>query len=574
MSIDTYSAASVRRAREQLLEAGVGADGLAPRTLDVPPEIERSWRRSFTAPGGYDPTATPAYHPFSGHAGRLRDTAQVVLARWAESLTDMRVALLVSDRSGRVIARNVGDPSHARRLDKVSAAEGFDFSESALGTNGLGTAMEEKSAVFVRGAEHVNDRLQALACAGAPIHDPLSHRVVGSVALAAPAAASHPTMLAIAKQAALDVRGALLNTVPPELQALLARFADGTARHPVLAVGRGGVLASTGALPLLSEERYVTLWDELQAHNWQDDVTSVMLAGQLSTARRISARGGERVYLVELPKDHAAPAGRAEQTRLSSLTAHLEALGRRTGIVGIHGPRDSGKTLLAQIWLRDRDRRDPILLEALALRGTGAIRSAAQALSSGMSVIIRGAEMLSGSDMLSLQQLISAADPIRSARLVFCVCDAVPGTAVGDLLGREVPRVDLPPLHDDPDRVVGLARRLAEEHSASLSPALVQALARWDWPGGVPELRGLISTLAAHHAAGSMLDADLLPAEMRTRARQLRGLAASEYRAIDTALREAGGNRSKAAEILGIGRTTLYRKLRMYGFDAQSTLTP
>lgn len=59
-------------------------------------------------------------------------------------------------------------------------------------------------------------------------------------------------MLAIAKQAARDLQDALLNTAPLELQALLARFADGTAGHRVLAIGRGGVLASTGALPMLS----------------------------------------------------------------------------------------------------------------------------------------------------------------------------------------------------------------------------------------------------------------------------------------------------------------------------------
>ena len=79
-----------------------------------------------------------------------------------------------------------------------------------------------------------------------------SQRVIGSLALASPVGASHPAMLAIAKQAARDLQDALLNTAPLELQALLARFADGTARHRVLAISRGGVLASTGALPMLS----------------------------------------------------------------------------------------------------------------------------------------------------------------------------------------------------------------------------------------------------------------------------------------------------------------------------------
>jgi len=106
----------------------------------------------------------------------------------------------------------------------------------------------------------------------------------------------------------------------------------------------------------------------------------------------------------------------------------------------------------------------------------------------------------------------------------------------------------------------------------TLSPALLQALSRWDWPGGASELRVLIAAMVAYRPVGTVLDIDLLPVEMRTRARQLRGIAASEYRAIDAALREADGNRSRAAEILGIGRTTLYRKLRAYGFDGQNTL--
>ena len=45
-----------------------------------------------------------------------------------------------------------------------------------------------------------------------------------------------------------------------------------------------------------------------------------------------------------------------------------------------------------------------------------------------------------------------------------------------------------------------------------------------------------------------------------------------ERTAIVRALTDAGGNRTRAAELAGIGRATLYRKIRAYGLDAESTL--
>jgi DNA-binding NtrC family response regulator len=49
-------------------------------------------------------------------------------------------------------------------------------------------------------------------------------------------------------------------------------------------------------------------------------------------------------------------------------------------------------------------------------------------------------------------------------------------------------------------------------------------------------------------------------------------LGAIEKRAILTAVREAGNDKNLAARMLGIGKTTLYRKLKEYGCDAPSTL--
>jgi hypothetical protein len=69
--------------------------------------------------------------------------------------------------------------SERARFDNAYAAEGFDFSEESIGTNGLGTALREGSAVFVRGPEHFNDALEELACARTGIRHPATGRLIG-----------------------------------------------------------------------------------------------------------------------------------------------------------------------------------------------------------------------------------------------------------------------------------------------------------------------------------------------------------------------------------------------------------
>ena len=130
----------------------------------------------------------------------------------------------------------------------------------------------------------------------------------------------------------------------------------------------------------------------------------------------------------------------------------------------------------------------------------------------------------------------------------------------------------IPALAHTPERVLSITQEIAQARNLSVPPVVLQTLLRWPWPSDVCELA---STL--HAAADASRDGALtllaLPPDMRAQARQLYGIAASEYRTIDVALRAAGGNRSLAAESLGIGRTTLYRKMRQYGLDGTGTLS-
>jgi sigma-54 dependent transcriptional regulator, acetoin dehydrogenase operon transcriptional activator AcoR len=80
-------------------------------------------------------------------------------------------------------------------LDRAGALVGSDFAERAVGTNGLGSVIEERAPLLVRGGEHFIDALEEISCAGVPIFDPGSRRVRGSLSLTCAASKTHPMML-------------------------------------------------------------------------------------------------------------------------------------------------------------------------------------------------------------------------------------------------------------------------------------------------------------------------------------------------------------------------------------------
>ena len=105
-------------------------------------------------------------------------------------------------------------------------------------------------------------------------------------------------------------------------------------------------------------------------------------------------------------------------------------------------------------------------------------------------------------------------------------------------------------------------------------PEALALLQGHTWPGNVRELRNLMARLAVRLAEGTReigvnLLASMLPARTVPSDRAGKGvfipkgttLADAEWFLIDAALKDAGYNRSKAAELLGIGERTLRRKL-------------
>ena len=145
-----------------------------------------------------------------------------------------------------------------------------------------------------------------------------------------------------------------------------------------------------------------------------------------------------------------------------------------------------------------------------------------------------------------------------------------------DLLYRiRIARVDLPPLRKRRDDIPLLTRRFLQESRATTGKAVdaasesaMRRLIEHDWPGNVRELRNAIE-YAMIQAQGDVLRADDLPPEI-----QSSGAPDAEAEwpndeagRIRAALEHTGGNRTAAAELLGISRATLYRRLDEYDID-------
>ena len=155
------------------------------------------------------------------------------------------------------------------------------------------------------------------------------------------------------------------------------------------------------------------------------------------------------------------------------------------------------------------------------------------------------------------------------------------GTFREDLFYRlNVIPLALPPLRERREDIPLLAEhfltRFGERQGRVLriGAAAMERLLRYPWPGNVRELENAMER-SAILAQGDTIEPDDLPPHVTAGlalgpAPSLgnpQTLAESERILIMQALERSGGNHSRAAEALGIGRTTLWRKLKEYGID-------
>jgi DNA-binding NtrC family response regulator len=123
---------------------------------------------------------------------------------------------------------------------------------------------------------------------------------------------------------------------------------------------------------------------------------------------------------------------------------------------------------------------------------------------------------------------------------------------------------------DIPMLVNWFCERYAPGAELRVSNAAMKALMNYDWPGNVRELENCIERAIAL-GTGNVMQFTDLPSNLQYDARErapedgeMVPLMVLERRAIFRAMRETNGDKLAAARMLGIGKTTLYRKLKQY----------
>jgi DNA-binding NtrC family response regulator len=145
--------------------------------------------------------------------------------------------------------------------------------------------------------------------------------------------------------------------------------------------------------------------------------------------------------------------------------------------------------------------------------------------------------------------------------------------------------IHMPPLRERKNDILALVHHFLGRYGAGdgigdFSPDFMNRLMQYDWPGNVRELENTVQRALAL-SSGLRLEVKDLPStviyrtEPHSGAHDTARLQDLERKAIREALQAAGGDRVRAAKMLGIGKTTIYRKLKEYhledeGLDSDS----
>ncbi|MFF5288795.1 sigma-54-dependent Fis family transcriptional regulator [Paractinoplanes globisporus] len=589
-SIEPGEGSRLARTREQFLTA----EEIEPN--QVRDAILASWWRSRRWNVAAD-RIDLAYQRDPDLDTPLSRSALPVLRHLREHLDGQPISIILTDQAGLVLTRLDAGRDLDAHLDRVKLAPGFSYAEEYVGTNGIGTALEGGRPMNVFGHEHYAEHLEDLACAGVPIHHPISGKTVGAVDLTCWRKDADPLLLALAKTTAGQIQQALLADSGIRELELLQEYLR-TCRR------------TAGIVFALNND--VVMMNDNARHALDPAEQSVLLA---QAAETLAGRNPTASLEVELPSGvkarmYCRPV--RGEGRLTGGVVHVKLGEQRAGVRldAVPSPRMFLPGLVGSggLWLRGchQVRSVHATGEWLALEGEAgvgklaviravhqherpgahfAVIDAAAAergwltdlrreLAGGEgALVIQHADRVAGPTLRALSRLLEQARADGPTPWVaVTLSQRHDGGELADLLRFFPSTVELPPLRYHLEDIAALVpfflAKLVPDGRLVCSPEALQMLSRSSWPGNIEQLWQVLRNIVQHRRSGAILPADL-PPECRTVSRRLLSpLEAMERDAIVRSLIDWDGSKIKAAAALGMSRATIYRKIHEYGIVA------
>ncbi|MBC3193673.1 GAF domain-containing protein [Pseudonocardia sp. C8] len=175
-------------------------DGLGSGSAGAPrPVVSDSWQRSLAA--HVDPESR--LPPLVYQADELREVREhhplhsvmPLLRSTLVSIADEAMhVMLVTDADGHVLWRD-GAHGLLHSADDVGLCEGTRWTEDAIGTNAMGTALALDEPVRIHSAEHLVRTYHDWTCVAAPVHDPDTGDTIGAIDISGPLHTVHPALV-------------------------------------------------------------------------------------------------------------------------------------------------------------------------------------------------------------------------------------------------------------------------------------------------------------------------------------------------------------------------------------------
>lgn len=553
----------LRVARERFLSGRPLPDG-------VPEEVLAAWRRArfFGVPHDLREPAAPPRRPVGSP---LLAAARPVLERIAPALGPGPSVLVLTDARLRVLWTSGSAPG-------LPPCPGL--SEQEVGHNSAALALRHRRRAEVHGPEHFLDVWQDVSAVSVPVLAPRGGHALGTLTVASHLCGGCPPhpQAALAEAAATAVEAELLARAGRPEQLLLDAYLRAAREEDraVAALDGRNRLLSAAAERLATPEVLRALERTAVTARQSDAPPVAALPEDAGCTARIDVvrQDGVALGIVAVLEARDEPAPRPRPRPLPALAGsslpwrhaveRAAELARSPEPVLLTGERGTGKTALA------RELPGPASVEVVdaaedgALEGDLALRAARGPL------LLRHAERLTQPAVAALNSLLDAHPDVPL--LITHTPGTPPGPCLQRLLDKLAARtVTLPPLRERTEDIRELLSALAPRPAPGSPPLTwtldaLRALERHPWPGNVTELAHVVQALAEHRRASGPVRRAELPDSLREgpAARPLSPMEHAERATILQTLHRHGGNKSRAAAALGIGRATLYRKLREY----------